>query len=135
MCQRHLRRVAGARDRIRARGGDLLVVMPVDAERAEAWRRREGARDVLVAGDPARELYRALGVGRGSARALLLDGASWRDGLREAARLRPAWKARGDDGFQLGADVLLDDRARIRLLHRASSAADRVPVDELLARL
>jgi hypothetical protein len=135
VCQRHLRRVAEARESIRARGGDLLVVMPVDAGRADAWRRREGARDVLVAGDPERDLYRALGVGRGSARALFLDGASWRDGLREAARLKPAWKARGDDGFQLGADLLLDDRARVRLLHRATSAADRVPVDELIARL
>ncbi len=111
------------------------MVLPVSAERAEAWRRRERARDVLVAGDPTRDLYRALGVGRGTARTLLLDGASWRDGLREAARLRPAWKARGDDGFQLGADVLLDDRARIRLLHRPTTAADRVPVEQLIARL
>ena len=124
-----------ARERIRARGGDLLVVMPVPAARCEAWRRREGARDVLVAGDPARDLYRALRVGRGSARALLLDGASWRDGIREAARLRPAWKARGDDGFQLGADLLLGPDADVRLLHRATSAADRVPVEELLTRL
>lgn len=124
-----------AREAIRARGGDLLVVMPIPAERAAAWRHGHGARDVLVAGDPERELYRALGVGRGSARALLLDGASWRDGIREAARLRPAWKARGDDGFQLGADLLLGPDADVRLLHRATSAADRVPVDELLARL
>lgn len=124
-----------AREAIRARGGDLLVVMPIPAARAEAWRRRHGARDVLVAGDADRDLYRALGVGRGSARALLLDPASWRDGIREAARLRPAWKARGDDGFQLGADVLLGPDGDVRLLHRATSAADRVPVEELLARL
>ncbi|MEY4225497.1 MAG: AhpC/TSA antioxidant enzyme [Actinomycetota bacterium] len=124
-----------ARSAIRARGADLLVVMPIDAARADEWRRRHGARDVLVAGDPERALYRALGVGRGSARALLLDPASWRDGLREAARLRPAWKARGDDGFQLGADLLLGRDGEVRFIHRARSAADRVPVDELLARL
>ena len=124
-----------ARSAIRAQGADLLVVMPIDAARADEWRRRHGARDVLVTGDPERALYRALGVGRGSARALLLDPASWRDGLREAARLRPAWKARGDDGFQLGADLLLGRDGEVRFIHRARSAADRVPVDELLARL
>jgi hypothetical protein len=124
-----------AKDAIRARGGDLLVVMPIPAQRAETWRRGHGARDVLVAGDPERDLYRALEVGRGSARALLLDPASWRDGLAEAAHLRPAWKARGDDGFQLGADVLLGPDGEVRLIHRARSAADRVPVEELLARL
>jgi len=124
-----------AREAIRERGGDLLVVMPIPAARAETWRRGHGARDVLVAGDPDRDLYRALEVGRGSARALLLDPASWRDGIKEAARLKPAWKARGDDGFQLGADVLLGRDGEVRFIHRATSAADRVPVEELLARL
>lgn len=124
-----------ARDEIRARGADLLVVMPIPPERAETWRRGHDARDVLVAADRERTLYRALDVGRGSARNLLLDPASWRDGAAEALRLRPAWKARGDDGFQLGADVVLDRDAEVVLLHRPRTAADRIPVEELIARL
>jgi hypothetical protein len=124
-----------ARKDIRARGGDLLVVMPITPKRAEDWRQRHHARDVLVAGDADLALYHALGVGRGTPRGLLLDPASWRDGAAEALRLKPAWKARGDDGFQLGADLLLDRDARITLLHRPSTAADRIPVEDLLSRL
>ncbi len=124
-----------ARTEIRSRGADLLVVMPISAERAERWRRSHDARDVLVAGDADRALYTALSVGRGTPRDLLLDPASWRDAVAEAARLKPAWKARGDDGFQLGADVLLDADAQIMLLHRPRTAADRIPAGDLLARL
>ncbi len=124
-----------ARTEIRASGAELLVVMPISATRAETWRRGHDARDVLVVGDADRLLYTALEIGRGSAAALLLDGASWRAAGSEALRLRPAWKTRGDDGFQLGADLLLDHRARITLLHRPRTAADRVPPEELLQRL
>ena len=120
---------------IRAAGADLLVVLPVPAERAEAWRRANGADDVLVAGDADRALYRALGVGRGTPRHLLLDPRSWREAAGELLRGRLAWKHRGDDGFQLGADVVLDAQGRVVFIHRPETAADRTAVAELLRRV
>ena len=41
-------------------------------------------------------------------------------------------KHRGDDGFQLGADVVLDAEGRIVFIHRPATAADRIPVEQLL---
>ena len=44
-------------------------------------------------------------------------------------------KHRGDDGFQLGADVVLDAKGHVAFIHRPATAADRVPIDELLTRV
>mgnify|MGYP006292219081 FL=1 len=120
---------------IRAAGAGLLIVLPVAADRAAAWQRDHGATEALVAADPDYALYRALGIGRGSARALLLDPASWRDALAELAHGRPARKHRDDDGWLLGADLAIAADGRIAHLHRARTAADRLPAADLLARL
>lgn len=40
---------------------------------------------------------------------------------------------RGDDSWQLGADVVIDTEGRIAFLHLAKDAADRVPPEELIA--
>lgn len=120
---------------IRAAGAGLLIVLPVDADRAAAWQRDHGADGALVAADPDHALYRALGSGRGSSRALLLDPASWRDAMAELARLRVPRRHRGDDGWLLGADLAITADGRIAHLHRARTAADRLPAADLLARL
>ena len=119
---------------IRAAGADLLVVLPIPADRAEGWRQANRAWDVTVAADPDRALYRALGVGRGTPRHLLLDPRSWREAAAELLHGRLPLKHRGDDGFQLGADLVLDAEGRIAFSHRPATAADRVPVAELLRR-
>ena len=124
-----------AKTAIRAAGADLLVVLPTSPGRAEGWRQANQAWDVTVIGDEDRALYRALGVGRGTPRHLLLDPRSWREAIGELAHGRLAMKHRGDDGFQLGADVLLDAEGRVAFIHRPATAADRVPIGELLARL
>jgi hypothetical protein len=79
--------------------------------------------------------HRALGIGRGTPRNLLLDPRSWREAAGELRHGRFAMKHRGDDGFQLGADVVLDAEGRVAFIHRPATAADRVPVAELLARV
>jgi hypothetical protein len=124
-----------AKTRIRAAGADLLIVLPTSAGRAEGWRQANGAWDVTVIGDEDRALYRALGVGRGTPRHLLLDPRSWREAAAELLHGRLAMKHRGDDGFQLGADVVLDAEGHVAFIHRPATAADRVPVSELLTRL
>ena len=124
-----------AKTAIRAAGADLLIVLPVSAGRAEGWRQANNARDVTVIGDDERVLYRALGIGRGTPRNLLLDPRSWREAAGELRHGRFAMKHRGDDGFQLGADVVLDAEGRVAFIHRPATAADRVPVAELLARV
>ena len=93
-----------AKTAIRAAGADLLIVLPTSAGRAEGWRQANNAWDVTVIGDEERVLYRALGVGRGTPRNLLLDPRSWREAAGELRHGRFAMKHRGDDGFQLGAD-------------------------------
>ena len=124
-----------AKTAIRATGADLLVVLPTSAGRAEGWRQANNAWDVTVAGDEDRMLYRALGIGRGTPRNLLLDPRSWREAAGELLHGRFAMKHRGDDGFQLGADVVLDAEGHVTFIHRPVTAADRVPVAELLTRL
>ncbi len=124
-----------AKTAIRAAGADLLVVLPTSAGRAEGWRQTHHAWDVTVIGDEDRALYRALGIGRGTPRDLLLDPRSWREAAGELLHGRFAMKHRGDDGFQLGADVVLDADGHVVFIHRPATAADRVPVEELLARV
>jgi hypothetical protein len=111
------------------------VVLPIPPERAASWQRAHDADDILVVGDADRRLYRALGVGRGGARDLLLDRASWRAAIDETLRGNIAMKHRGDDGFQLGADLVLDDEARVVRLHRPRTAADRLAPEALLDAL
>ena len=123
-----------AKTAIRAAGADLLVVLPTSAGRAEGWRQTHHAWDVTVIGDEDRALYRALGIGRGTPRNLLLDPRSWREAAGELLHGNFAMKHRGDDGFQLGADVVLDAAGHVVFIHRPATAADRVPVEELLAR-
>ena len=124
-----------AKTAIRAAGADLLIVLPTSAGRVEGWRQANNAWDVTVIGDEDRALYRALGVGRGTPRNLLLDPRSWREAASELRRGRLAMKHRKDDGFQLGADVVLDAEGHVAFIHRPATAADRVPVAELLARM
>ena len=124
-----------AKTAIREAGADLLVVLPTSVGRAEGWRQANGAWDVTVIGDEDRALYRALGVGRGTPRNLLLDPRSWREAAGELLHGRFAMKHRNDDGFQLGADIVLDAEGRVAFIHRPATAADRVPVAELLARV
>ncbi len=132
VCQRHLRRAVECRTTIRASGSDLLVILPTSAGRAEEWQQANNAQDVTVIGDQDRALYRALEIGRGTPRKLLLDPRSWREATGELLHGRLPTKHRGDDGFQLGADVVLDAEGHIAFIHRPSTAADRILVEQLL---
>ena len=109
--------------------------MPIPPERAATWQHAHDADDILVVGDEDRRLYRALGVGRGGVRNLLLDPRSWREAIGEMLHGNIAMKHRGDDGFQLGADVVLDREAHITRLHRPRTAADRIDLETLFAAL
>lgn len=109
--------------------------MPIPPERAASWQRAHDAEDIRVVGDANRRLYRALDVGRGDVRGLLLDPPSWREAIGETLRGNVAKKHRGDDGFQLGADLVLDADTRVIRIHRPRTAADRLGVDELVAAL
>jgi len=132
VCQRHLRHAVEAKVAIRATGADLLVVLPLSPARAEGWQQANHAGEITVIGDEQRVLYRALDIGRGTPRKLLLDPRSWREATRELLHGRFPTKHRGDDGFQLGADVVLDAQGRVAFIHRPSTAADRIPVEQLL---
>ena len=135
VCQRHLRRAVESQTAIRAAGADLLVVLPTSPGRAEDWQRSNNALDVTVIADQDCALYHALDIGRGTARKLLLDPRSWREATGELLHGHFPTKHRGADGFQLGADLVLDADGRIAFIHRPSNAADRVSVEQLLTYL
>ncbi|MCX6412851.1 MAG: hypothetical protein NTZ81_10985 [Actinobacteria bacterium] len=100
--------------------------------RAEDWQQSNNAQDVTVIGDEDCALYHALNIGRGTPRKLLLDPRSWREATGELMHGHVPSKHRGADGFQLGADLFLDAEGRIVFIHRPATAADRIPVEQLL---
>ena len=132
VCQRHLRRSVETKTAIRAAGADLLVVLPTSPGRAEDWQQSNNAQNVTVIGDEDCALYHALNIGRGTPRKLLLDPRSWREATGELLHGHFPSKHRGADGFQLGADLVLDAEGRIVFIHRPATAADRIPVEQLL---
>lgn len=116
------------------RFGDARVAVVTFAppERLDAYRRHLDV-PLAVLADPARMLYRALGVERGRRRDVWSLGT-----LRLYARLLRAGRRLQrptEDVRQLGADVVVDREGRIRYLARPGSPDTRPPVDDLVDAL
>lgn len=135
ICSVQLRRVADARMQIREAGGELVIVLPIDARRAGLWREMEGLEDVIALADPAHELYRALGAARPRIPLWVLRPSTL---LAEVSAVRhgnrPGYSKR-DDGLQLGLDAIIARDGEIVVLHRASSPSDRLAPAELVRRI
>ncbi len=116
---------------IEAAGARLVAVTPQGAERAKAWRDELGFGAALVIADPGRTLYKALGARRPKPLWVLRPRVAWAGTRAVLAGERPS-VAKGDDTWQLGADVVVDRDGQIAFLHLASDAADRTPPAELI---
>lgn len=101
-----------------------------DAEMVDSWRRKADLPEaVLVVADPEASLYRELGTERQDPVSLVLK--SIKGGIRSAGQgLLP--RATRTDMLRLGADVAVDANGDITLLHRATGADDRLPVERLV---
>ena len=108
---------------------DVLIVAfePVDFIRAVA--------DDLGIGwpflaDVDRKMYRAYGLPRASARALLSSG-TLRYYAKAALKLRFPRLPKGD-AHQLGGDFVIDREGMVRFSHRGRQPADNPPLSRLL---
>ena len=102
-----------------------------DSAMVDDWRRKADLpEDVLVVADAKASLYRELGTERQDPVSLILK--SIKGGIRSARQgLLP--RATRTDMLRLGADVAVDQNGDITLLHLASGADDRLPVEQLVA--
>jgi hypothetical protein len=135
VCSAYLRRAAEARTLIRAAGGELVIVLPIDATRATLWREMEGLEDVTTLADPEHSLYRALGAGRPRLPLWMFRPREVLAGLVALREGRRPRFAKGDDGLQLGVDAIVAADGEVVVLHRARSASDRLAPAELVRRI
>jgi len=84
---------------------------------------------VLV--DKKRESYRLLGLKRGSI-SELMGPRVWAKGIKNIVRHGQGIPK--EDPYQLGGAALVENR-KVKFVHRASTSADNLPVDKLLAHV
>jgi peroxiredoxin len=129
-CREHLTALADADDRVAAAGGRTVAIFQYDAEATRSFcDGRSIPFDCL--GDPQREAYGRIGLGRGSLRELM--------GWSVIKRGRAAYRAGGGQGSAEGGSIalmpgsfVLDREGRIVLAHYNRNAADNPPVDLLI---
>ena len=108
-------------------GVRIVVVAFAEDEALRRYQNGLGLRDVLVLSDPQRRSYAAFGFPQGSVRRVWLDPRVWwRYGTLLARGQRPALAEQ--DTLQLGGDVLIDRRGRVRWIHRSRGPEDRPSV-------
>jgi peroxiredoxin len=127
-CHEHASTVVHAKNDIEAAGGSLLLLGHGNPVHAGQFSRQVGL-EGLVFTDPARILYRALGMKHGILRVYNLESS------RHMARAtRAGFKNRGvlGDRWQLGGTVVLDARGTIVYRHVSQIAGDHGSVSDVL---
>ncbi len=121
-CKEALADIAHRRSAIESRGPTIaLVHMSPDADAAQVFE-RYGLADLPRVSDPACELYRSLGLRRGTLKQLFGPGVALRGA---GAALRGHWPSSlKGDGFRMPG-VFLIDEGRILRSHIHATAADR----------
>lgn len=121
VCREQLHLSADMAAEIRSAGADLLAVVHGSGQQAAALA-REQAVDFPVLGDPEQDLYRLLGMKRGS-----LYEVTLRPILRQPLiGLRRLFRARrpGPDIRQLGGAAIIDSAGVLRWCYRAEDSGD-----------
>jgi peroxiredoxin len=136
ICNLHLRSIVNRHDEIRSHGIREVVVFHSTAKELA---KHEAELPFALIPDPARELYRRLGVERGAGS--LLSGAALRAAMAgEGAAIRKRSTTRGVLGpvkptggrFGLPADLLIAPDGQIAAVKYGTHAYDQWTVDELL---
>jgi peroxiredoxin len=122
-CREAMSDLAVQRASITARGVNIVLVHMVDAATAAEYLTRYGLGGLATVSDPHKELYRAMGLRRGTLWQLF--------GIKSFVRGFVAGILRGHlvgrlvgDGFQMPG-VFLIDRGQVTRTYRHESAADR----------
>lgn len=132
-CREHLAALSSADGDVRAAGGETVAIFQYDAEATKSFC---DGRSVPFSclGDPGREAYTEIGLGRGSLRQLM--------GWQVVRRGRAAYRAGGGQGGSEGGSIalmpgtfVLDRRGHITLAHYSRSAADNPDVSVLIEAL
>ena len=110
-------------------------MLPIDATRLAVWREMEQLEDVTALADPSRSLYGALGASRPRIPLWVLQPRTLLAGLAALGRGSRPTLAKGDDPLQLGIDAIVARDGEIVVLHRATSASDRLAPAELVRRI
>jgi len=113
---------------IRAAGADLLAVTFETPAYTREYAHRE-ATPFPFALDPARDLYHAYGLSRGSLRQIV-NPATLARGLQATLRhpgaIGPQLRAAGHDGLQLGGDFVIGPDGLLLDAHAALHAGDAI---------
>lgn len=130
-CREHLTALAAADERVRAAGGQTVAIFQYDGAATDSFcAGRSIPFDCL--GDPEREAYARIGLGRGTLRQLM--------GWQVIKRGRAAYRAGGGQGGSEGGSItlmpgsfVLDRDGRVVLSHYNRNAADNPDIDVLIA--
>jgi peroxiredoxin len=129
-CREHLILLGEAYHEIRAAGGDALAVFQYRAESTRNFCRHRGVPfDCL--GDPEREGYQRVSLGRGE-RKEYLGAKVLRGWMRTARRGVVPGIPKGDVALQPGTFVV-DREGRVAYAHYNRDSTDNAPVADLLA--
>jgi peroxiredoxin len=132
-CREHLTRLAAADDRIKAAGAETIAIFQYDAEATMNFCEGRGVPfDCL--GDPLREAYAEVELGKGSLRQM----AGW----RVMKKARNAYRTGGGLGKSDGISVMqmpgtfvVGSDGRVLLAYYSETAADNPAIETLLAAL
>lgn len=129
-CREQLIRMGRALWDFKAAGADVVAIFQYGAEATQDFcRSREVPFDCV--GDPLREAYAEVSLGRGERKQIL----SWKIARRYAGAIRTGavgGGAQGGDMAQLPGTFVIGTDGRLTLAHYATSAADNPRVDAVL---
>jgi hypothetical protein len=128
-CREALADLRNEREKLAAEGVTPLLVHMGDDAAGQAFFESYSLGDVPRISDPACQLYRAYGLGRGRI-AQLLGPAVWWRGFKAAILAGHAVGPAGGDGFQMPGAFLVRDGVIVRE-YRHKTAADRPDYCEL----
>ena len=130
-CREAIADVARSSDAIREAGVSVAFVHGASAATAEPWFRDPALADALVISDPARDHYRAFGLGRTGAQALV-DPRVWARGAMCA--LSHGFGPQPADLIRQLPGVFVVQRDRVLAEYRHLSPADRPHYVDLVRR-
>ena len=115
-----------------------VVVITFTKPRNLAGYRRRFADPFTVTTDQARELYQAMGFGRGTVWRIwgLRAANRYRQLLRSGHKLeRASIDSTGEDTLQLGGNVVVDSEGQIAWVYHGRGPDDRPTVDEIVRQV
>ena len=132
-CREHLTHLSAADEQIRSLGGSAIAIFQYDGDATASFCSARGIPFECL-GDPRREAYARIGLGKGTLRQLM----GWQVIKRGREAYRTGGPTRGAEGGLISlmpGTFVLDRRGTIAFSHYNRNAADNPPVSEVLEAL